>query len=160
MKGAVQMFNLKPYKLAALREWNIRMSRFETPEIFDTVIQHVLEYQGFDCKQTVPEPRSIYSVSKLYEQLEAFDPSKSVTVDINDRHVQRGIAFAFNCFAKDRKHDYLNNLAYYDESIISNWKASAGLTAYGSTKKKRFLVALSAWTEYLVILESLSLVLL
>lgn len=132
------MFNLRPYKLTALREWNLRMSRFETPEIFDTVIQHVLEYQGFDCSESVPEPRSVYSVSKLYEQLEAFDPSKSVIVNINDKHVQRGIAFAFKCFAKDRQQDYLNSLTYYDESIISNWKASAGLTAFGSTKREAF----------------------
>ena len=132
------MFTIRPYKLAALREWNTRMSRFDTPEIFDSVIEHILQYQGFDCSETPLQPRSVYSVSKLYEQLEAFDPSKSVFVDINDKHVQRGIAFAFKCFAKDRKHDYLRPLTYYDETIISNWKASAGLTAFGSNKREAF----------------------
>lgn len=131
------MFNTLPYKLAALREWNIRMSRSETPEIFDPVVAHVLREQGFDTS-TSYEPRSVYNVQKLYEQLESFDPEKSVFVDIKDKHVKRGISYAYKMFAKPKDANFLVPAKYYDESLINNWKSSAGLTAFGSTKKEAF----------------------
>ena len=137
-EGGVSMFITRPYKLRALREWNIRMSRNETPALFDCVMAHVLQYQGFDVSQVEPEPRSVYSVEKLYAQLEAFDPTTAVIVDINDKHVQSGIRLAYKIFAKPKQQDYLTPLAYYDESLISNWKASAGLTAFGEDKRSSF----------------------
>ena len=138
IRGGGNMFKKQPYKLRALREWNIRMSRFETPEIFDSVVAKVLRDQGFSPDEVEPEPRSVYSVEKLYKQLEAYDPSSAVRVDINDSHVQRGIRFAYKLFAKPKNHEYLTTLNYYDESIISNWKASAGLTAFGEDKRSAF----------------------
>lgn len=131
------MFRTLPYKLTALREWNTRMSRFETPEIFDPVMNHILREQGFDTS-TSHEPRSVYSCEKLYSQLEGFDPSKSVIVDMSSCHVQRGISFAYKLFAKPEDMDVLKPTTFYDESIISNWKASAGLTAFGLSKREAF----------------------
>lgn len=122
--------------MTALREWNIRMSRFSTPEIFDPVTDHILREQGFDTSHS-HEPRSVYSVEKLYQQLESFDPSRSIFVEI-DKHVKRGIAFAYKMFAKPKDSQFLNHLSYFDENIISNWKASAGLTAFGLTKREAF----------------------
>lgn len=132
------MFETRPYKLAALREWNYRMSRFETPEIFDIVVANVLEAQGFCTGEVEPEPRSVYSVEKLYSQLEAFNPAKSVTVPLEDKHVQSGISFAYKVFAKPKQQSKLHALRYWDETIISNWKSSAGLTAFGEDKRSSF----------------------
>jgi len=133
------MFRTKPYKLAALREWNTRMSRLSSPEIFDPVVAHVLRSQGFDPREDkYYEPRSVYSVEKLYQQLEGFDPAKPVFVDGSDRHVQRGVSFAYKLFAKPRGKSKLETLPYYDESIISNWEGSSGLTAYGLTKRQAY----------------------
>ncbi|ASH99192.1 RdRp [Giant panda associated partiti-like virus] len=133
------MWKTVPYKLAALREWNLRMSRSETPEIFDPVVAHVLREQGFEVdSKKYYEPRSVYSVEKFFEQLQSFNPSKSVFVDVKDRHVQRGIAFAYKVFGKGKDDAYLEPLELWDESIISNWKGSAGVTAYGQTKREAF----------------------
>lgn len=133
------MFRTVPYKLAALREWNIRMSREQTPEIFDPVMAHVLRQQGFDPEdKTYYEPRSVYSVEKLYQQLESFDPSKSVFVNMKDVNVQRGVAFAYKVFGRGRDTAKLEPLHIWDESIISNWKGSAGITAFGQTKREAF----------------------
>lgn len=131
------MFKTVPYKLTALREWNIRMSQFETPEIFDPVMNYVLREQGFDTSSS-HEPRSVYSCEKLYSQLQGFDSSKSVFVDMSSCHVQRGIAFAYKLFAKPQDREPLKPTTFYDERIISNWKASAGLTAFGLSKREAF----------------------
>lgn len=123
--------------MTALREWNIRMSRFSTPEIFDPVVNHILREQGFDTSHS-HEPRSVYSVEKLYQQLEGFNPSRSIFVNLQDVHVKRGIAYAYKMFAKPKDGQFLNPMTFYDESLISNWKSSAGLTAYGLTKREAF----------------------
>jgi hypothetical protein len=137
--GGAGMFETKPYKLAALREWNIRMSREETPEIFDPVVAHILRSQGFQAhSEDYYEPRSVYSVHKLYEQLESFDPSRSIFVNLKDTNVQRGIAFAYKVFGKGKDIAELQPLKLWDETIISNWKGSAGITAYGQTKREAF----------------------
>lgn len=115
------------------------MSRTSTPEIFDPVVAHVLREQGFrtDDKQYY-EPRSVYNVEKLYQQLESFNPSKSVFVDLKNNHVQRGISFAYSVFAKPKDQGFIKPLQLWDESIISNWKGSAGITAFGQTKREAF----------------------
>lgn len=133
------MFKTVPYKLAALREWNLRMSRNQTPEIFDPVVAHVLRGQGFQVEsKEYYEPRSVYSVEALYQQLESFDPSKSVFVDVKNKDVQRGVAFAYKVFGRRTGANYLKPLQLWDESIISNWKGSAGITAFGQTKREAF----------------------
>lgn len=133
------MWKTVPYKLAALREWDIRMNRNVTPEIFDPVVAHVLRENGFDpYSEAYYEPRSVYSVEKFFEQLESFNPSKSVFVDVSNRHVQRGIAFAYKVFGRKDEQAYLEPLQIWDESLISNWKGSAGITAFGQTKREAF----------------------
>ena len=149
------MFQLKPYKLAALREWNIRMSREETPEIFDPVVAHVLRSQGFRPEdKAYYEPRSVYNVHKLYEQLDSFDPSKSVFVDLKNSHVQRGVALAYSVFAKPKDRTFLQPLKIWDESIISNWKGSAGITAFGQTKREAFSRGLLSANRILAPIDS------
>ena len=144
------MFKTRPYKLAALREWNTRMSRLSSPEIFDPVVAHVLKGQGFDpWEPEYKEPRSVYSVEKLYQQLEGFDPVKSVFVDGRDRHVQDGVRFAYKMFARPKDESKLHTLPYYDESIISNWQGSSGLTAYGMTKREAYSRGLLSATRIL-----------
>lgn len=117
--------------------WNGRMSQDNLIPIFDNLVAEVLESQGLDYKHSF-SPRSIYKVDKLFQQLEGFDPSASVRVDVQNVHVSRGIAFAYLCFAKGSN---VQNLTQWDiarRDIVSNWQASAGLTAMGMNKERAY----------------------
>lgn len=130
------MLQLRPYKLPALSSYSINHSREETPILFDDKVAEVLDEMDVDYGDVL-EPRSVYSFSKLLAALARYDPSEEVTV-VLDEHVKRGIALAFRSFAKPRGARVLKRVELGNESVISNWSGSAGLTAYGQSKREAF----------------------
>jgi len=129
----LQSFNIRPYRLKQLKHYCKYMSQDREKVIFDDNVADVLKTQGFSVTES---PRSIYRAEKLYEALSKYapinEPSLRITAEVID-----GFKLARICFAKPKDRAYLRVLPFTPETIsliTSEPTASAGLTAYGSTK--------------------------
>lgn len=109
--------------------------------IFDDNVAAMLKAQGYCINEN---PRSIYSVDKLFAALEGYAPSKNQNPQPSINY-DAGIALAYACFAKPKDEDYLMTLDITPPTIrevTSNRSGSAGLTNYGHTKAESELRAL------------------
>lgn len=134
-------FIVEPYRRKYLKEYCRRMSKDNMGMLYDDNVASVLKEQGFHITES---PRSVYKVSKLYEALAKYEPSKAPEVDLKNQHVLSGVNLAYACFAKPRSESYLELKAFTPElvwKITSNRKGSAGLTAWGQTKAESYVRA-------------------
>lgn len=129
----LRSFVVQPYRRKYLKDYASRMGRDNLTHLWDDNVAAVLREQGFSIRES---PRSIYRVNKLFEALSKYGPDKAPFIDMSDEHLQQGIAFARACFAnrgrpKLELFPFTPNLIH---EITSNYKGSAGLTAWGQTK--------------------------
>lgn len=126
-------FNVSIFRQPALKGYFSRMSKDRNKVLVDDHVNEVLRRQGYTVDD---DPRSIYSVEKLFQALHKYSP-ENATVPIQDEFLNSGISLAYACFSKPIDIQALRPMDLTFESIdelTSSKKASAGLTAYGLTK--------------------------
>lgn len=125
-------FRVHPYRSKRLKPYYRRMSKDDNHVLVDDHVKAVLEAQGFHWEEN---PRSIYSVEKLFKALAAYAPDKSPNV-IVDKDYINGVNLAYACFGC-RNSQKLHMLPMTPETVVlvtSNPQGSPGLTNYGVTK--------------------------
>lgn len=133
-------FRVQPFRRKKLKGYFAKYSKDNPSELWDDNVADVLEQQGFHAEK---EPRSVYTVSKLFDALQEFSPDKAPFIKITP-DVKAGIGFAYACFAKPKTLNYLpisDFTVSFIDSIVTKPKASAGLTAWGMTKQESMLRA-------------------
>lgn len=137
----LELFTIRPYRSKRLHSYCQRMNKDDDHVQYDDNVADVLKAQGYSCEES---PRSIYSVSKLYDALAKYAPSKCKPIT-HSEHLKAGISLAYACFARseDRpKLDVLPMVPRTIERITSNPSGSAGLTNMNCTKAESKLRAL------------------
>ena len=131
----------RPYKFKGKEAYCKRYSKERLVPLLDKSITNILSKQGLE-----PEfmPRSVYRPHKLYEALNKYSEIHSSHPFKKDEHFRNGVLFAKRIFQKPYYEDYLQPLSLNEELELnlSNPKASAGLTWYGSSKKDAFAFGL------------------
>lgn len=142
-------FTIRPYRSKRLAEYAKRMSVDDLTPLMDGNVKAALQLQSLPVEES---PRSIYKVSKLYDALRMYSPKNSFRVQFDD-DVKSGVALAYTCFARPSDKPKLNALELCPETVelvTSNPGGSAGLTAYGSTKRASKVRALARARQTLV----------
>lgn len=135
----LKSFKIEPYRRKALLGYFERMSKDNPIQLWDDHIAGPLLEQGFSIEE---DPRSVYKVEKLYAALAKYAPDNCPQVDVNDPHIQKGIAFARACFAnKGAKLTLPQFTVDFVRKVASNPQGSSGLTAYGLPKAASFIRA-------------------
>lgn len=142
-------FKPHPYRSSRLKSYYSRMSKDRNDVIYDDNVAAMLQAQGFSID---PNPRSIYSVDKLYEALEGYSPKFNAPPECSTSF-DRGISLAYSSFARPKDFDYLEPLAMTPavvKLVTSNHSGSAGLTNYGHSKAESETRALERGIQTLI----------
>lgn len=134
-------FTVHPYRSHRLDAFCEMMSKDNTHVVFDDHLAKVLSDQGYSWDET---PRSIYTVSKLYEALDKYVPGR-IPNPTSTPELEQGIALARKCFARPKSEPKLRMLPFNMKTVVeitSNPTGSAGLTAWGCTKAEAMMRAL------------------
>ena len=140
-------FTIRKFRDSRINEYCERMSKDSPSVVVDWTAVKYLEEQGFSSAldQLNIEPRSVYTVSKLYSALEKFSPGKINDVKI-DEAVQSGIDLAWKVFSRPKDKEKVKPLDVSLEMInmiTTNLTASAGLTDYTMKKGDSMVKALN-----------------
>lgn len=133
-------FTVRPYRSKRLAEYCKRMSQDRTQILYDDNVMDALKSQGFSVETT---PRSIYTVSKLYDALAGYAPGK-IQNPVPDDKFQAGCALARVCFSRPKDVEPLTILPLTPDTIVaitSNPTGSAGLTNLGCSKQESMVRA-------------------
>jgi len=137
---AEMIFRTRPFKAAYLQPWAKRMSKDRLHAEVDVDVLDVFEAQGISVES---DPRSVYSVEKLYANLLKFSPKPGrilMSAELRD-----GIKLAKEIFARPRRAPKLQALDLNLQSVselTSNPDGSPGLTNYGFKKRDSMVVGL------------------
>nr|QUS52687.1 RNA-dependent RNA polymerase [Mute swan feces associated partitiviridae N] len=134
-------FRSTPYRRKYLFDYFKRMSTDQLGALWDDNVANCLLEQGYSIEE---DPRSVYKVEKLYQALAKYAPKHAPRVNMHSELMHKGVALARACFSKPEDVPYLPVPAFTPEfiqSITSNYKASAGLTAWGQTKAQSYVRA-------------------
>lgn len=88
------------FRRASLKHYISMMSKDDDREIYDDNVKEHLVHQGFDVSN-IHMPRSVYSVSKLFEALDRYSPEFN-SKPTRDAHFNAGVSMAFKCFARPK----------------------------------------------------------
>lgn len=100
----IKLENRGPFRRANSDRFSHYMSSMNKDNdsvIFDDNVRDLLVDQGFDV-DNIYEPRSIYSVEKLFESLSYYNPERNSPLKM-DEHVKAGINLAYKVFAKPKE---------------------------------------------------------
>lgn len=146
-------FKVHKYRQSRLDTYYSRMSQDNEHVLVDGHIARVLREQGFDVEE---DPRSVYSVEKLFQALNKYSP-KYATQPIEDQHLQSGINLAYACFGRAPEIAALTPFPFSVEEIsrlTTSKTSSAGLTAYGCSKSESVVRAFERGKQTLLRVKS------
>jgi len=136
-----ELFTVRPYRTKYLRPYIKRYSQDNDKVLVDDNVKTMLQAQGY-C--TDDAPRSVYTVSKLYEALSRYAPCNSKFLT-EDQDVSRGIALAYRCFARPKDVPYIRGWVLNLNTVgwmTSNPTGSPGLTNFGHRKQDSMEIGL------------------
>lgn len=147
------MFRTYPYKRSFLDFWNARMCKPTDTPLVDNVVVAILKQQGYGHIDYIP--RNQYHPDALFESLEHYAPEHSRFVDFQDPKVKAGRDMAYKAFARPKHIAPLkavrldSNMGEVYKLLQVRGSKSAGLTAYGMTKREAFPIAMRKVRECL-----------
>lgn len=148
---ALSDFQKSFYRNKLIDEYCTRMSKSDRNIVVDWGALEVLERQGFAkyLDQCEVNPRSVYSVNKLYNALGKFRPGRIPETNLDNPHVRAGIKLAYKCFARGEDDKFLQPMDLVMSTVkvlTTAMDSSCGLTAFGLKKKDAMSTALAKAT--------------
>lgn len=107
MIGVLTEFKARPYRSKRISNYCQRMSQASTGVVVDGIVARVLRDQGFSWEE---DTSSNYDPQALYDALERYSPSQSVSINLKEGNWKRAFNATFKLFAKPKHVEKLHAL--------------------------------------------------
>lgn len=127
---------VQPYRRKYLAEYYKKGLTPRMHELWDDNVADILKLQGIEIPHS---PRSIYDPDQLFSSLDRYDPINMPKVEKLSAPIRMGIKYANSVFKRPESHRKMDPWKFTLPNImkmVTNEKASAGLSAFGMTKRE------------------------